>query len=153
MGSGKTFLGRELARRINREFYDLDQEVQKKTLRIIENFFINKQEREFRIAESTILCGWTAPGVIATGGGIIELPINRDFLKKNENLVIWLHPAWNTLYNRIKKSSRPLVKDLKREELRELWLRRLPLYRECADIIYSGLTLTGLLELLKKTAL
>ncbi|MCK4956546.1 MAG: shikimate kinase [Candidatus Cloacimonetes bacterium] len=136
MGSGKTYLGKKAASELKLSFYDLDNEIEKKTGLSISKIFENKGERYFREIESEILLNWDKPGIIATGGGVIEMEKNRNFLKKQKT--IWLDVDWETIYSRIEKSKRPLVKQLTKNDLFTLYDKRINKYRICANNTYNS---------------
>jgi len=146
MGCGKTFLGKQIASKLNLSFYDLDSEIEKSTGLFIENIFLEFGEKYFRDLETEILLNWTKPGIIATGGGIVENNLNRLFLK-NQN-TIWLNPSFQEIFLRISNSKRHFVQKLSKKELFELWQKRLPFYKECCNLIYSGSSAEKLIELI-----
>jgi len=146
MGCGKTFLGKQIASKLNLSFYDLDSEIEKSTGLFIENIFQKFEEKYFRDLETGILLNWTKPGIIATGGGIAENNLNRHFLKNQKT--IWLNPSFQEIFQRISNSKRPLVQKLSKKELFELWQKRLPFYKECCNLIYSGSSAEELIELI-----
>ena len=137
MGTGKTFIGRKLAAELNLPFYDLDEELEKNTSITIEQIFVQFGEIFFREIESGLLLNWNKDGIAATGGGIVENEQIREFLKKEENICVWLNPAWKTIKKRINGSARPLVKNLSFDELKKLWEKRLPFYKECSNLVIS----------------
>jgi len=146
MGVGKTYLGEKLADKLNLEFHDIDREIEKKAELNVNDIFKIKGEKIFRELETEILKKWNKPGVISTGGGIIELQENRDLIKTKKT--IWLNPSWQIIKSRILNSHRPLVLDRSEEELYKLWDLRKKFYRQCADIEFTKSSLQELLELL-----
>ncbi len=146
MGCGKTFLGKQIASQLNLPFYDLDSEIEKSTGLFIENIFQEFGEKYFRDLETEILLNWIKPGIIATGGGIVDNENNRHFLKNQKT--IWLNPSFDEIFLRISNSKRPLVQKLSKKELFELWQKRLPFYKECCNLIYSGSSAEKLIELI-----
>lgn len=84
-GSGKTSVGRAVAKRMNRAFYDLDEMITAEIGMDIPAFFALKGERAFRAVEARALQkAAREPGcVIATGGGIVTVPGNRAILAQN----------------------------------------------------------------------
>ncbi|RLD54994.1 MAG: shikimate kinase [Bacteroidetes bacterium] len=148
MGSGKTYIGRKIAAKINFHFYDLDKEIEKLTSLPIIKIFDKYGESYFRELESRILLKWNKQGVIATGGGIIGIKENRNFLNNSKVTVVWLDPSWKTIFSRITKSDRPLIKLFSEEQLYELWEKRRKFYLECANIVYQKNDLNELISLL-----
>jgi shikimate kinase len=133
MGSGKTSIGREVAKKLGLPFQDIDEIVEQQSRKTIEQIFEKWGEYRFRLMETEILQNWKDEAVYATGGGIITSAVNREFLKNPENLIIWLNPSWDTLYKRIQKSARPLLIDRTEVEMKKLWEARTEFYRECAN--------------------
>ncbi len=148
MGVGKTHIGFKLATHYKCKFTDLDNLIERSEKLSIRDIFKNNGEKYFRQIESDILYKWDFEGVLSTGGGIIELPINRDFLKKCSSNVIWLNPDFESIYNNIKNSNRPLVLMNNYENLRQLWEKRLPLYEECADYVVDDVYFKRIVDVL-----
>jgi shikimate kinase len=133
MGSGKTYIGKEVAKKLGLPSLDIDEIVEQQSRKTIEQIFEKWGEYRFRLMETEVLQNWNDAGVYATGGGIVVSPLNRDILKSQENTTIWLNPPWETIYKRIQKTARPLIKDRTEADLKKLWESRSPLYKECAD--------------------
>ena len=136
MGSGKSSLGKKLAKSLNKNFIDTDKEIEKKENKTINEIFENNGEKYFREKEKEFLIN--IPNnlniIIATGGGIITNQENRKKLK--ENKVIFLNASIERQSKRTSKSDkRPLLKNVNRlKKLRELYDQRLELYREVSNI-------------------
>lgn len=148
MGTGKTYLGKQLAAKLELPFYDIDLEIEKKANLDVNDIFTKKGEQYFRKIETEVLLNWDKPGVIATGGGIVEKEENRNFLKQESYKIIWLHTPWEIIRSRIVNSYRPIAVERTESELFTLWDQRLHLYRECADIVYTGNSLEELYDLI-----
>ena len=146
MGSGKTFLGKQLAEKLQFPFFDIDLEIEKKSNMNVNDIFQHKGEKYFRDVESGILIDWNKNGIIATGGGIVISKINREFLTKKEHKVLWLNPPWEVIRSRIINSYRPIVLERTEDELFELWNKRTLLYKECADISCDARNLECLID-------
>ncbi len=146
MGVGKTYLGQKLAERLNLDFHDLDREIEKSAELDVNDIFKLKGEKTFRELESGVLKNWNKPGIISTGGGIVELKENRNIIKTKKT--IWLNPSWQIIRSRILNSYRPLVLERSEDELYKLWDQRKELYRQCADIEFTKSSLDDLLKLL-----
>jgi shikimate kinase len=114
MGCGKTTVGRELARRMERPFFDLDELVEAAEEMTIKELFGEKGEPYFRKRERDILRStrYLAAGVVATGGGTFTFDDNIQFIQA-EGLSIYLSVPFNVLINRIgdKAAERPLFRD------------------------------------------
>jgi shikimate kinase len=141
MGAGKSYLGNILAEKSQLAFFDLDQLMAEKFQQSIAEIFQEKGEAWFRQEESKLLLSWQQPGIIASGGGVIELKKNREFLKQQQ--VIWLDAEWNILWQRIKDSQRPLVQILGEAGIRKLYEKRKPLYEMVADYQISSASLAA----------
>lgn len=148
MGVGKTYLGEKLAERLNLDFSDLDREIEKEAELDVNDIFKLKGEKTFRELEAGILRKWNKPGIVSTGGGIIELQENRDIIKTKKT--IWLNPSWQIIRSRILNSYRPLALERSEDELYKLWDQRKVLYKQCADIEFTKSSLDDLLELLNE---
>ena len=138
MGAGKTSVGKMLSKRLNKTFYDSDQEIERATGVKIPVIFEIEGEQGFRARESRMLaelvCGDNI--VLATGGGIILSEQNRRLLAAH-GTVIYLRATANDLWRRTRHDkNRPLLQTGDPlEKLQELLAQRDPLYREVADII------------------
>jgi shikimate kinase len=138
MGAGKTTIGRMLARRLGMGFRDLDQEIEAITGVRIPIIFDLEGEAGFRDRETRMLIELAERDdlILATGGGVVLRPENRDLLKAN-GTVVYLNATPAVLYERTRRSNhRPLLNvPNPLEKLQELHAQRDPLYREVADII------------------
>lgn len=134
-GAGKSTLGRTLARRLAKTFVDADVELERKLGVTISTIFEIEGESGFRDREEAMLAELTASTdvVLATGGGAVIRPVNRERLKTN-GTVVYLHALPALLRDRTRHSRhRPLLNapdPLAR--LAELYAVRDPLYREVA---------------------
>ena len=144
MGSGKSTVGRLVARRLGWRFVDLDEEVAAAGGRSIVALFAEEGEAAFRKREATCLAASLAddaggPAVIAAGGGVVSEPANRSLLGQAAT-VVWLRAAPATLEARVGDGGgRPLLAGAggaegRRRALRDLTARRAPLYEEVADV-------------------
>jgi shikimate kinase len=142
MASGKTTFGRNLASVMNFSFVDTDQKVETDTGLTILNIFKEKGEVFFRETETGILNDLLMLDnvVIACGGG---LPLHSANLYKMNRFgtTVFLKPPFHIISKRLLelKHSRPLLlqmhDDAFEEKLKELYLHRLPIYREASMII------------------
>jgi len=149
MGAGKTYIGNILANHFRLSFVDTDELIEKKSDLSTNEIFLHGGERYFRKLERMVITDLNKEEIVATGAGIIESEINRSWLKEPDNFVIWLNPVWDILLERIKTSDRPKVRSLNPSELHTLWVKRYPLYEECADLIYEKNAPQELFDLLK----
>ena len=138
MGAGKTSVGKLLARRLGKSFYDSDQEIERATGVKIPLIFEIEGEAGFRAREAKMLAELAAHRdvVLATGGGAVLAEANRRLLSEN-GVVIYLRAAVADLWSRTRHDkSRPLLKAADpRATLEQLFAERDPLYREIADIV------------------
>ncbi len=141
-GAGKTTVGRQLARRLQRSFVDADHEIEARTGVRIPLIFDIEGEQGFRDREVKVIAELATRTdlVIATGGGAVLRPENRAALRQG-GTVIYLSVAPELLFERTKLDpNRPLLQvDNPRQKLDELFAQRDPLYREVADIVVNSL--------------
>ncbi len=136
MGAGKSTVGRKLARRLDRTFYDSDRVIEEKTGVDIATIFEYEGEEGFRKREENAiaeLCRLETI-VLATGGGAVLSRRNRDALSAS-GTVFYLQATVDALFERVRNdSNRPLLKTTDRKRtLADLLLQREPLYMQAAD--------------------
>lgn len=140
MGAGKTTIGKLLASSTSRVFKDTDHIIEERTGADIPWIFDVEGESGFRDREQNLLHELLSSDlnefVLATGGGIVERPENRELLKSVKT-VVYLHPDVEQLIIRTSKDKkRPLLAvENPAQRVRELFERRDPLYREVADLV------------------
>jgi 3-dehydroquinate synthase len=138
MGSGKTTVGRALAKRLNKRFFDSDHEIEARTGASIPLIFEIEGEASFRQREADMIRELTAcEGVVlATGGGSILNPQSRAHLK-SRGLVIYLRAGVSSILQRTgHDKNRPLLQTADpRARLEQLTVQREPYYQEVADLI------------------
>ena len=138
MGAGKTSVGRVLAKRMNKIFYDSDHVIEERTGVKIPVIFEIEGEPGFRHREAAVLDELTALDevVLATGGGAVLAQENRDRLHAR-GTVVYLRASVKDLLNRTRHDkNRPLLQTADpRARLEELYEMRDPLYREVAHIM------------------
>ena len=139
MGSGKTTVGRRLAHELNQDFFDTDHEIIDKTGVTFDHIFDIEGEEGFRERESKILENLCQMSniILATGGGIVILPKNREILK-NAGLVVYLSSSVDQLLRRTSKSkTRPLLENSidRKKTITDLVEARDVYYREVASFV------------------
>ena len=141
MATGKTTIGRWLARRLKREFIDTDAEIERLTGKTVAQIFAGDGGVRFRSEEDLLvkrLAGREGL-VIATGGGLVLNPDNLRLLKENGVLVA-LTASPEIIYNRVSsKKSRPLLLtgDIK-NKIKELLRERENTYKTAEITIDTG---------------
>jgi shikimate kinase len=136
MGSGKSTVGRALARRLETTHVDTDDLVVQAAGMSIEEIFERDGEEHFRTLETAALAGALAsPAVVSTGGGIVVTPANRTLLHSADAFVVWLDGSIDALTARVGSGrGRPLLQGDVRAALRAKIDERNPGYLEVADL-------------------
>lgn len=137
MGSGKTAVGRQLARRLGQPFRDSDAEVELRTGVDIAYIFEREGEEGFRARERDVIDALTQERgvVLATGGGAILLPENRERLAARGTVVFLDTTIEQQLARTQRGQHRPLLETPdRRAKLEELMRLRDPLYRSIAAV-------------------
>lgn len=136
MGAGKTTVGRRLAARLNRQFLDSDEEIEKAAQMSIPEIFAQRGEPEFRAGEMRVISRVLKEKdiVLATGGGAFVNHETRAMMKA-EGITVWLKAEADILFERVsRRSNRPLLKTANpRATLEKLIEERYPIYAE-ADV-------------------
>lgn len=137
-GSGKTTVGRHLARRLSLSFRDTDHLIEERIGCSIREFFEREGEQRFRDIEEQVIAAQetSGPCVLATGGGAVLREANRQALRRSGH-VVYLRAAPDELWRRLRHDSqRPLLQVADAQaRLRELHCARDPLYRATADSV------------------
>lgn len=137
-GSGKTTVGRQLARRLKLPFLDSDHAIEAQIGCSIREYFEREGEEQFRVVEEAVIDQLTKEqkGVLATGGGVVLRSANRQHLS-DRTQVIYLTSSPDELFRRLRLDvKRPLLQvadPLNR--LRDLHLTRDTLYRQTAKFV------------------
>ena len=142
MGSGKTTVGKKVAKLIGQRFVDADVELEVRTGRSVAAWFADG-EPAFRAAEAKLLdslLGDGAPVVVGAGGGVVVTAGNRARLRQPDVTVIYLHGMPEFLASRVQaKPHRPLLGPDPLAVMQEMYERRDPWYREVADAVVEVL--------------
>jgi len=140
MGSGKTAVGKQLARLLHLHFYDSDAEIEQRTGVDIPFIFEKEGEAGFREREREVIDSLTQlqDVIIATGGGAVLLPQNREHLA-SRGRVVYLQTGIEQQLERTRHGrQRPLLyTDSPEDKLRELMVHRGPLYQSIAVVVVS----------------
>lgn len=147
MGSGKTTIGKLLATKLNMDFVDLDDWIEKEAKMTINEIFAKLGEPHFREVETKIVkkaCNEVNNSVISTGGGVILKEENVENLHQ-AGVLIWLKVSPEKVYERIKNTfHRPLLNCLDHvEKIKKLLSFRIPYYAKAADYIVDTSNLTA----------
>ena len=138
MGAGKSTIGRQLSKQLGLPFHDSDHEIEARTGVDIPLIFELEGEAGFRKRECIVIDDLTRlPGIVlATGGGAILDPANREHLN-SRGQVIYLHASINQQLKRTRMDrNRPLLQTKDPlARLEELMATRDPLYREIASLV------------------
>jgi shikimate kinase len=149
MGSGKTTLGKRLAKELDIDFVDTDKLIAKDH-GAITKIFSDKGEDHFRILETEYLeQALSGNGIIATGGGIVITERNRELLRGHK--VVFLDTDSEHVLGKINLSKRPLLKD-NPERWQEIYDQRKHLYEQCATatVYTGGKSIKSLIDQLKE---
>lgn len=141
-GSGKSTVGRQLARRLKIGFVDSDQVLERRLGCSIREFFEREGEERFRDLEQQLLDELTCssassePCVLSTGGGAVLRAANRAVLHERCT-VVYLRSTPEEIFRRLRHDkTRPLLQVVDPlARLRELYAQRDPLYRETAHFV------------------
>jgi len=141
MGSGKTTMGRALAKHFGKEFVDSDEEIQHRTGVTIPHIFDVEGESGFRSRESSVITDLVKRDnmILATGGGAVILEQNRTEMRQN-GIVIYLKASVHDLWQRTRNDrNRPLLQtDDPHAKLAEIFQQRDAFYQQAADIVIQS---------------
>jgi shikimate kinase len=137
-GSGKSTVGRQLARRLQRRFVDSDHVIEERLGCSIREYFEHEGEERFRDLEERVLDELTQDpdSILSTGGGAVLRDVNRQRLHERSR-VVYLKSSPDDLFRRLRHdSNRPLLQVADPlDRLRDLHAVRDPLYREAAHFV------------------
>ena len=141
MGSGKTTMGRALAKHLGKAFVDSDEEIQQRTGVTIPHIFDIEGETGFRQRETAAIRDLVERDnmVLATGGGAVLAEQSRELMRQN-GIVIYLKANVHDLWQRTRHDrNRPLLQTADPyAKLTELFQQRDPLYLQVADIVMQS---------------
>jgi shikimate kinase len=140
-GTGKSTIGKLVARRLGHQFFDTDHEIEQRHGKPVAQIFAEEGEAAFRELERQLVAELLpADGsVVACGGGLI-VPEGRLEVLQSKGLVVCLHAPVEVLVERTRRTAhRPLLAGEDREQkVRELFARREPLYRRAGTMVMTG---------------
>ncbi len=136
MGAGKTSVGRYLGKQLSKDFYDSDEEIEKKMGVSLTWIFDLEGMAGFRQRELNVIDELSSLSniILSTGGGCVETPEVCDILRQR-GTVIYMEVSLETQLERLKRDKkRPLLQgDNPQEVLIKLWENREPIYEKIAD--------------------
>lgn len=139
MGSGKSVVGRKLAKELKMEYVDMDTKIEEIEKRSITDIFKEDGEVYFRNLETKLLKDLTTEDniIISTGGGIVSKNENIDILKNEQNVIL-LDASVSTIKKNVSNeiNKRPLLKESKdlEETIKTLLLGRIDKYNKASNI-------------------
>jgi shikimate kinase len=142
MGSGKTSVGKQLARRLGWEFVDLDARIRAREGKSIPEIFEDRGEAGFRAAETTALVDLTESldrdSAVALGGGAFAQEQNRRLLASSSWPSVFLQAPVEELWRRCSDDPeiRPLRQD--RKQFGRLHAERLPFYQQATITVETS---------------
>src|SRR5688572_11749879 len=142
MGAGKTHWGRELSRKLNLPFFDLDEQVVSREDKSISDIFAEKGEEYFRLLEKETLHIITESHdsfIMVCGGGSPCYFNNLDYMNQ-AGTTVWINTPIDVLFKRLleEKNERPLIRSLTDDQLRGFIIKKFAdrkVYYEQADVI------------------
>lgn len=140
MGSGKTSIGKKLAKLLKLEFIDCDHELESQTGASINLIFDVEGEQGFRERETRMLEQLTGKTgiLLSTGGGAVCNQHNRQMLQSRGYVVYLKTSVANQIKRLSQDKSRPLLQaDDRVQRLTDLAQARNPLYDSIADLVYN----------------
>ena len=148
MGSGKTTIGRKLARALHWEFLDMDAYLEKREGKTISAIFSEIGEQGFRDIEAQ--CAYEIADktncVIALGGGAVLRKQNVEQYKKNGLLIHLNTPFFRIVQNLSRDTSRPLLQGDKQKQTQLLYNQRKRIYFDCADCSVCGTRISEIVD-------
>jgi len=136
-GSGKSSIGRALAKLLQQDFVDTDALIEEQEGKSIREIFQQSGEEKFREIESAVVTHQLvhAEGIIALGGGAVLSTATQASLKNSMADVVFLNVSASNAVSRVSaNSSRPLLSENPSEQWSALLKERLPIYIDLADI-------------------
>ena len=140
MGTGKSTVGRMLAKQLGWQFIDSDHAIEQLQGKPVSRIFAEDGEAKFRAMERTFIeSGHPAQGcVVSCGGGLVVQPGMLELLR-GRGVVICMHAPIETILERTRHTThRPLLQvDDREQRLRELYASREPIYRRTGTMVLT----------------
>lgn len=135
-GSGKSSLGKRVAKELGVPFTDTDELVARTIDGTVNDFFTRYGEQAFRKAETNMLTELTRarPMIVSTGGGTVINPVNRKIMR-NWGIILLNDRPLEDILGDIKLDRRPTLREGGLDAVREVYETRYPVYRSAADLI------------------
>lgn len=143
MATGKSRIGRLLAARLSRRFFDTDEMIEARAGKAVPAIFEEDGEEAFRRLESECVAAAAATdAVVALGGGAITRSANREAIRAAGGVLICLQADVETILQRVsRKEDRPLLAGLtpaqQRAKIEAMLAERAPYYAQ-ADVTVSS---------------
>ncbi len=145
MGCGKSTLGKFASGKLSLPVVDTDYIISKKAHLSISKIFETKGEEHFRKLETKVIrsLSYQKPRIVSLGGGAAAKEKNVALMKRM-GIVVFINTPFEVIYERVKRNNRrPIVNNSTKEELFELYKKRLPIYLAASDIVLNP---TGTVE-------
>jgi shikimate kinase len=140
MGSGKTTVGRRVARALGRSFFDCDEIVAQRLRRSIIDLFTTESEHVFRSEEALVIAELVVErpaGVISLGGGALENPLTRELIFESTAAVYLDRPLRAILASLERlRATRPLLAGRSDEEIAQLYEARTVAFKSCPITVH-----------------
>ena len=151
MGSGKTSLGKILAKKLNFEFFDTDDYIEQTQNKSIPQIFDSYGEKYFRELEYTAIKHFEKENniILSLGGGLPIQDKNKEVLKNM--FVVYIDSPFEHCYDRIKETDRPIVKQKTKLQLNSHYNDRIAHYKQVADFVVNGDDLEKMAEQIAKS--
>lgn len=140
MGTGKSTVGRLLARQLGLQFLDSDQEIERQEGKAVSRIFAEDGEPRFRALEREFIeRGHPAQGVIVACGGGLVVPPGMLELLRSRGVIVCLHAPIETILQRTMHAThRPLLQvENPEQRLRELYAQREAIYRRTGTMVLT----------------
>lgn len=136
MGCGKSLISKIIARRLKINLIDTDEQIQQLKNMLINEIFEKYGELYFRKLESELLekLNKVHNSIISTGGGMLISNSENAKIAKSNGIIVLLETPFELCWNRIKHSSRPLIKNKSIINIKNLYEQRQQQYRKISNI-------------------